>query len=476
MPSSPGQDKWSQYAVQPQAGSDKWSQYEETPQATPSTLQKIQAAFDAESSPAEGDGPFTNFAKRAGATIVSPIVHPVQTAKGLVDSLAEANADMPQNPISVPGGGTIAPTAGPVENEIDKFGQDYDDKGAGYALGGLGGDLAGGMFLGKLGEMGATPKSLPSLTTPAEASADAITKAVRPSAKEAPEFSNNVERHFGDLQDYADRTGNPRVTSRDFVKAAQGAGEEANNFYHNNILGPNGNLLRPVSPNFEGQIHDPANPGTATLNSIDQRLKDINAEENMINKSTASDTASAKRLKGIGTEKAELLDTLHKSLGDLNGIAPEDVSLARQKGPALLDMADTIHRMDQSRLVAPDMDTVTGSKVRLAQQIINHLRGGARAMADKDLAKAAGNSQIEPKTLPPLNPQAPTTVPTTDFLHINNLEQAAQDAAAERSARASSLRESKRATAAAQTKLEGEAARTIGRQNALNQRGLPPLQ
>jgi hypothetical protein len=461
MPSEP-QDKWAQYEVQPQAN-DKWAQYEETPQVTPNAFQNIQQSLDQNTATSPDEPLLETGLKRIVGGLGSMVVHPLDTAKAIAQGATPGS-----------GSGMVDPTNPIFQRGVEAV-QDYQNGGLPYALTKAAGDATAGLIGGKIIE-GAGPRPLPGLTTPAEASADAITKAVRPSAKEAPEFSNNVERHFGDLQDYATRTGNPLAVSRDFVKAGQGAGEEANNFYHNNILAPNGKLLRPVSPNFEGEIHDPANPGTATLNSIDQRLKDINAEENLINKSTAGDTASAKRLKGLGTEKAELLDTLHKSLGDLNGIAPEDVALARQKGPALLDMADTIHRMDQSRLVAPEMDTVTGSKVRLAQQIYNHLRGGARAVADKDLVKANANSQISPKTLPPLNPQTPTTIPTTDFLHLNNLEQAAQDAAAERSARTTAFKAQRAATAAAQAKLEGEAARTIGRQNALNQKGLPPLQ
>lgn len=60
---------------------------------------------------------------------------------------------------------------------------------------------------------------------------------------------------------------------------------------------------------------------------------------------------------------------------------------------------------------------------------------------------------------------------TQDFVHASNLEQAAQDAAAGRSQRATDLRSSRVATDIAQRKLEGEAARTIGRQNAIKAQG-----
>lgn len=380
-------------------------------------------------------------------TLLTPFVHPVDFAKGI--------GEMAVNPV------------GTGEDMAASTVKDFKDNGALQALPNLFGQIGGGMIGGKI-IGGLAPKELPGLTSPVEASARDITKAVSPMQAEAPEFANNVERHWGDLNDYAKRTDNPLRTHQDYVKAAEGAGREALDHYKTQILDPVGYRTAPIDPTTYQGVQAESAPGTASLKDIDSRVGAINAEEKLLKAGDSGDLAAKQRLLGLGTEKGQLLDILHRSLGDLTGNTPEAIQALRQKGPSLLDIGDTMNRADFRRLVTPDAGNVPGSKIGILAKVANEIRGGPVKVADKRLVKAAENAPMQPTPLPGINPP-PTALPAlnTDFLHANNLEQAAQDASAARAAQAAAAR-------AERAKAFGTDARAATATNA-QRVGLPPL-
>lgn len=453
--------------------------------ATPTpTGNRLQNWFDSENAPAPDDSTTSTFLKHGFGAVEAPFIHPVDFAKGVAKMPLSLPAIYPTDFGKV-GGVGFTPDTNPAMAQATQSAAaaDTDPK---RFLAASAGDIGGGLVLGKMGDVVAGPRSLPSLTTPEEAAADQFTKAVKPPKADAPAFAHDVERHFGDLTDYADRTNNPLKVSKDYVKAANGAGDEALAHYKQQILEPVGYRTQPVPPEYQGTMSESA-PGTASLRDINSRVGNINAEEKLL-RGSSGDLAARQRLLGLGAEKAKLLDILHQSLSDLSGknadgspaITPEQVQALRQKGPSLKDIGDTINSTDYSRLVAPGMDTVAGSKLGIGAQILNKLRGGPQAVADRAMGKVAKSAPMEATPLP-VPGSTPTSLPplNTEYLHLNNLEQTAQDSASTRAqqfAETSAKNKTDAAAAeAAKNKAHGDAMRAQAKINA-QRVGLPPLQ
>ena len=250
---------------------------------------------------------------------------------------------------------------------------------------------------------------------PPEVAARAVTKAVNPAVNEWPGYMKATREEAGNIQDYAKRTNLPLNTQLDYVTAARGAAEEANNHFKGKILGPIENETVPTTgTGFTG-----ANAGegqTATLGEINKRIIRINDElRSAYSKRESGQTREALANEAdLKAEQQALSDILHKELAKRTGLTPEQVGGLRQRYGRMYSIADqTEAAMNQRQSSAGKAvegrrdvpTTAAGVGVDLFNRVV---RGGPEGIANKAFVKALDKTKgIPVSDLPATNPPAP---------------------------------------------------------------------
>jgi len=290
-------------------------------------------------------------------------------------------------------------------------------------------------------------------------------------------------------------------------------------------------------------VGTPGHPKWASASTLDQMARDLNKKVNDAYSipDRAERMAALQRLQDSGElgEAGRLGKLINETVATRNGLDPDAISqfrqhiaaardVANQTNMADVNLAQKVGAMERGENPTNVRGGVTQTLIRGAGKAI---KGNEREAAGRYLAQTIGklpeaNTPLPQPTiptptplparftqqLPPIQPPVdvvPTADPAaaqalqarlearrsananaasanqtqaqTEFLHSQQLEQAAQAAADERAARAAAARQGRQATQTAQTKLEGEAARTVGRDRAraasanTGPRSLPPI-
>lgn len=235
------------------------------------------------------------------------------------------------------------------------------------------------------------------------------------------------------------------------LDAAQAIRDRANEIqahYDDNVLKPNGTEINTVPGNYNGDTSGGAN--RATLNQINDRVDDINAEmKSNFRKKVASQTTEANASDAdLLSEKQGLTKILHGRLADLTGLQPEDIASLRQRAGKLRSLAQEVEISADRDSVAAGRTDTNGGAILLKNPLGSAAEkvGGGQEIIGNRIFKNALTGFV-PAENPLPQPSAPAAgVATTpemaqqEFLRQQQLEQAAQDAGAQRAAVAEQAR------------------------------------
>lgn len=345
--------------------------------------------------------------------------------------------------------------------------------------------------LAKVGMENLHPTSSPEIVPPIQTAAEKLAGSIVPKAKQIPGFVNDIQRNAGNIRDYVKETGNPLKTQAEFEKAVTGAGNKRYQHFTQNILEPIADQPVQVPENYGGQM---TGEGTARLGDIHQRIGRLN---NLTSPAYAKanpgdvQTALAKiPMEQLQAEHAAITPVFQDAVAKATGIPAEDIANLRQDFGSLRGLGNTVTEARAGRIAkvgagaeGSTSPQLHASPLSFINQGIDLLRGGRTAIADRALQRAwkgfeplAGEGRPLPQSPEGFQLQrafqesANQEAAKAEAARMHETETAAQNAATERAQRAQGLRTSRRATAAEGTKLQGEAARTLGRRNVLNQR------
>ncbi len=454
----------------------------------------LQRSFDTETQTSPNDPLLKTGLKSVVGGAAGMFVHPWETAKGVGSALVHSiNPADPENPLA---------------RGIEGIKADYQAGGLPYALtkavGSTFGNVAGGAGMGAglgiardVGGAGVSalrnfrPTPSPEIVPPIQTAAEKLAGSIVPKAKQIPGFVNDIQRNAGNIRDYVQESGNPLKTQAEFEKAVQGAGNKRYEHFTKNILGPIADQPIEVPEGYGGKM---TGQNTAKLGDIHGRIARINQLTSpAYAKANPGDVASelAKRpMESLQAEHAALNPVFQNAVADATGIPAEDIANLRRDFGSLRGLGNTVTEARAGRIakVGAGAEGSTSPQLHASpfafiNQGIDVLRGGRTAIADRALQRAwkgfeplAGEGRQLPQSPEGFQAQkafqqsANQEAATAEATRMHQAEMAAQDAAAARGERAQGLRQSRRATAEEGKKLEGEAARTIGRRNVLNQR------
>lgn len=378
-------------------------------------IDRLQSSFDENIKYNANDSMLKKFLTGTVNAVGSPIIHPIDTAAGIVKSastLADGILD-PQHPQTWSQAGQHLP---------------YDA-----------GQFVGGAALGEVGGAGlrssipvaraigrtisgaadstseafgnATQKLYPRSKNidPAESGARDLAKALVVPTIAAKSFVNAATSEAGNILGYAKRTGLPINSTLDFAKAAEGAAREVQDFYSKEVLGPNADVQVSVPGDYRGPKIGEGN--RATLAAVENRVNAINQELSPnYRKATAMQQNAANVSDAdLIAEKRALTSVLHDKLGDLNGVEPEEIAALRQRAGKLRTIADeatlsanqdTVSAGKQAR---GRSDIPTGTKMGLIERGIQELRGGPEIIGNRAVNSALKKVVPTDTPLPELN-------------------------------------------------------------------------
>lgn len=288
--------------------------------------------------------------------------------------------------------------------------------------------------------------------TPSEVAAQKLVKALIPEERDIPNIKS-ASPELPDALAAAQRKGLPINGKGDLGKAVLDRAGDIQSHFDDKLLRPHSGKFQTVPEGYGGELSGNGR-NQATLGQINDRINGINTElKSNFRKPLASQTAQA----NAGASDAELIaekngltQILHQKLGDMNGLAPEDIASVRQRAGKLRSLGEQIVKSsDKDTLSLGRQEagsSFSPSKSGLIEKGMQYARGGQEVIGNKAIKDALDSFPPEDKPLPQPVPPDSTQVPTTpeaaqaEFLRSNELEQSSQDAAAARNAEAERLR------------------------------------
>lgn len=434
-------------------------------QSQPDTRNAVQRFLDDRlSTPQSGPAWLDQFGRGAASAIVTPIAHPLQTAKGFAQSVT------PDSGAAGLAEGLAGPAGAFAAHTVRDLAQDTVSNGPAHTAGLLAGGVAGGKVLAGLPDAaGALVSGVSDVAERARGytsptidpqlqAASKVATAIRPQTGIGPNFEANLKTQLPAILDYANRTANPMHSQWEAGTAARGLAEEGLNHYNTNILGPHADSVIPMDgvPEYQGALDS---EGRASLQDINDRIGSINdyIRAAQRNAKTGGQQMSATEKLGLDTEASKLRNILYGELGQRSGIDPGAIQSLRSNYGQQFELADTIDAARRSRLGQIGATDEAGSgialnKAGLLEKALTRVRGGQQYLADSNFRDAVGQFQPSSTTYPqPTMPDPQMAVVNRllaqqEFMHQNALSQAAQDAAGARSTAATAYRtESKKA-------------------------------
>ena len=375
----------------------------------PASDSSLQRSFDEQTASDPGYGAVQNIGKSLVRAVGAPFVHPVATAQSIFAATPLGASLDPQGAID----------SNPLVSTARGVASDYKAGGVPYAASNLGGSVAGQALLGSiLAQAGSAASKFTGVqgwspvTTP-EVQARAISSAVNPQ-QGVQNFIEAVQKHGGDVTDYAQQNGMGIRGSLDYSKAAKGAADQTLQQFMD-MLTPNKSITVPVSDAYQGTLARTPGQGVgryANLGDVNSRIGDINdLLRPAANAPTEGQTMTAQERVGLGQEHTELTGKLHQALGDATGVPPESIAALREKFGKLYTIADRANaavnaRQGMESNIDQGTRTVPMTAASFAMERLNQLiRGGPMKIADSSLRKALSNSNLQPtQPIPPPRP------------------------------------------------------------------------
>ena len=298
--------------------------------------------------------------------------------------------------------------AGAGRMAANAFGMSPENTALMEDIGGIGGGI-GGAKLGSIAG-GAVTHHLDPLRdyrSPAISTQEAIgrrtTDILHPNPAAYRGISSAITENAPYIKDFAQSTGNKLGTPLDFAKASTGAGQEASNFFKENLIDPNAELQTPHG----------------TIGEVHQRLGEINDElRPAYRQRTGGQELTALERKNLETERDQLNDTLYGTLSERSGLPVEQIQAINQRGGALQNVGDEADAAQAMRRAGFSGYTPTGlpmpfTGMERAMRLLNYVRGGPERVAGRQLGRVFNQVGSPAEPLP--DPQA-----------INNYRQMAE--------------------------------------------------
>lgn len=295
-----------------------------------------------------------------------------------------------------------------------------------------------------------------------EAATQNFIKALVPDKAAVPNIKSAASE-IPDVLASAENNGTQINGKLDAAQAIRTRANEIQAHYDNNILRPNAGEVSTVPDDYSGDTAGA--PNRATLGQINDRVDSINSElKSNFRKKVASQTTEANASDAaLIAEKQGLTDILHQKLADLTGLQPEDIAGLRQRAGKLRSLAQEVEvSADRDSLMAGTRQTSGGtlSIKNPIEGVIDKASGGQEIIGNRVFKQALGNFTPAETPLPQPKPPGPGVATTPamaqqEFLRANQLEQAAQDASAQRGQQASATRMDNRVSNADRWASEG---------------------
>jgi hypothetical protein len=413
-----------------------------------------------------GDNAVTGFIHdfSAGAgDIVRAAAHPVRTVESMASTpdplfLEVAKAVTPKG----------TPAAGDIEQKLQdagknapSFARTLGQVGTGAIVGEVAGPVVGTVAKNAAKVVPNLPEALSqakqgftratypkNVAIPAqEAAAQNLVKALVPDDAAIPNIKS-AAAVVPDAIAAAEKNGTPINGKLDLAKTLRDRAAEVQGHYDDAILKPNAGDLNKVPDNYNG---DTTTQGRASLKQINDRVDTINSElKSNFRKKLASQTTEANASDAdLISEKQGLTSILHDRLAILTGLQPEDIANLRQNAGKLRSLAQEVGASANRDTKIAGVRQTSGGTMSMrnpVEGIADKLSGGQEVIGNRVIKQALEQFPAQETPLP--QPQAPgPNIPTTpaaaqaEFLHQQQLEQAAQDASAGRSAIASEARQ-----------------------------------
>lgn len=271
------------------------------------------------------------------------------------------------------------------------------------------------------------------------ANAQEIIKALVPDAA-ARNSIKSASSVIPDVLASAEKNGTPINGKLDLQKALLDRAQEVQGHY-DDILRQNAGDINQVPDDYNGNTNGGSN--RATLQQISDRVDDINTELKTNNrKRIQSQTTEANAADAdLISEKQGLTNILHQRLADLTGLQPEDIAGLRQNAGKMRSLAQEVG-------LSADNDTTTAGRAETSggttsmknplEGVMNKVAGGQEIIGNRVLKNAIAKFTPQETPLPQPAAPAPGVANTPEmaqqeFLHSQQLTQAAQDSAAQRS-------------------------------------------
>lgn len=387
---------------------------------------------------------------KGAAAIPNMLMHPVDTLSKISPWLPGGDADSsPLQPIKDAANGLAAGNLLPAENL------------AGQTLGAVeGGRAAAGGVKQVLPNVPGVasarqyirPATSVAVVSPEMQAASGLAKAINPPGGIPAGMEDSLAAQTPGILDHATRTGNPLNTRWELARAALGHGQELNDFFDNEILGPSKD--RPVPMDGTGYQGEGAN-GKATLGQIDARLSKINKLISpAYEKNSANATITALEKTGLQDEANALRTKLYGELSKDSGLSPDEIKQLRQSYGQSYDIAS---KTDAARRRVGPGGVLPTTKEGLIKSVLENVVGGRDAIADRGVQSAL--QRFKPATSPIADWQARAAAARSqaataaaanqaaaqqEVVHGAGLDQSAQDAATARSDEASTARQAVR--------------------------------
>ena len=336
----------------------------------------------------------------AGATqLLTPLVHPLDTAAGIVKT---ANAALSGDPMQISEAGQSM-----VRPFMEKPGAS-----AVAAIPQVAMVLAGG------GEVAnAKPSGIPRVGTyrspvvPAiETQAEKLAKAILPPEGVTPNLVRSITKEAPRVREYAARTGNPLKTVPEGMKAAEGVASEGLAHYRSNFLEPNANVHVPLESGISPELGH-----STTVGQIEKRISDINdltRGSTASAKSTGAEMTAQERL-GLENEGKALRQKLYQTLSERTGVSPEEIQGMREGYGGQFALKNALEGGHYNRLTRVGLQSqgagsgIYPSKAGIVDKLITSLRGGPERIANRQFSKQISAFDPQAPNYPTPNPPTP---------------------------------------------------------------------
>jgi hypothetical protein len=391
------------------ASNDDWKVWQQpgaTEASKPSRLETIRKGIDkaSETEPIAGIKSAANDLG-AGTTrvMLNPFAHPLQTLKGVANSMgaamgnpdainnvARSGADFVNQFRQNPGGESVAAVPQAVMAAAGG--------GEAEAIPEATGESA-------LQRMNLRPAPSESIVPPSEMAARKLSQAVLPATKDASGFIKAADKEVPNVLDYARQQGNPLKTQLEFSKAAGGHAQNVRDFYENQVLGPNDRLVETTGTGFGQQTGE--GPKTyAKLSEIDKRITSINKQLDAPTLNTDDARRALATKEGLQNEASSLRPILHQHLGEATGLAPDAIENLRQRVGRSYELANDTDAAVTQRMQGEGRSRLGELPLsKLPARLLETLRGGPTAIADRGFQRAIKDYPGQPEPLPTINPQ-----------------------------------------------------------------------